>query len=216
MDPPPSYEEAMKIIERLKAHPPSAKALTAAHKHMANKAASPETGSELRAEVDKLAGAANQIDSSFQKVAVALKKVDNNDYLKKDGTPEPKLAPGWRILQTVLFFFGFLIYSLNISFNYPCRIGWISSPRRERPPRMPLPIVKVHCLQLTCETKTDRRSILAFHKFIVPLLSDKDFTYEEKLAELKAFAEVRTFITFRKTMFDVVPCLPIEIRQRSR
>lgn len=112
MDPPPTYEEAMKIIERLKANPPSAKALTAAHKHMANIAASPDTSSKLLAEVEKLAGAALQIEASFQKVALALVKVDKNDYKKKDGSPEPKLFPGWQILQTVLYFlFYFVVYS---------------------------------------------------------------------------------------------------------
>src|ERR1700733_4473028 len=98
MDPPPTYEEAMKIIEKLKANPPSALAVTAAHKVMAEKAGSSATSSKLLEEVDKLAGAAIQIDESFKKVTLALLTVDKNDYRKKDGTSEPKLAPGWKIL----------------------------------------------------------------------------------------------------------------------
>lgn len=115
MDPPPSYEEAMKIIERLKANPPSAKALTAAHKEMANVAGSPATSTALLAEVEKLAGAANQIDASFQKVTVALVTVDKNDYKRKDGSPEPKLAPGWQMLQDVLCFCFVLSFTLSAS-----------------------------------------------------------------------------------------------------
>lgn len=92
----------MKIIEKLKANPPSAKDITAAHKVMVEKAASSATSSKLLEEVDKLAGAAIQIDESFKKVTLALLTVDKNDYRKKDGSLEPKLAPGWKLLQDVL------------------------------------------------------------------------------------------------------------------
>lgn len=139
----------MKIIKKLEANPPSAKAITAAHKVMATEAASTATSDKLLEEVDKLAGAAVQIDESFKKVTVALLTVDKNDYKKKDGTPEPKLAPGWKLLQD----------------------EWNN------------------ILSTSRTTATNAATYCKrFHAFIVPMLNNKKFTYQDKIAELKQFA----------------------------
>lgn len=101
VDVPPSYEEALKLIDSLKKTPPSAEKLAHAHQAMAREAADPKTHKILMKEIRNLAGAAIQISNSFEKVRLDLLRVDKNEYKNKDGTPVAKLAPGWTILQDV-------------------------------------------------------------------------------------------------------------------
>lgn len=99
---PPSYNDALRVINHLKAHPPSAAVISNSQIAMAKEAASPATARILKKEVKQLAGAVMAIDSSFEKVRLILIGVDKNDYKNKDGTPVKRFVQGWEALQKVI------------------------------------------------------------------------------------------------------------------
>ena len=98
---PPTYEEAIKELNALKAKGISTNDLAKAHSAMAKAASSSSTQREVLAQIKELAARAIAMDRSFERIRVDLGKVDAAEYLDKNGDPIEKLQPTWAGFQHV-------------------------------------------------------------------------------------------------------------------
>jgi hypothetical protein len=63
--------------------------------------ATPETKRKLMQEVEALANSVIQLNEDFERVRVGLAKIDDHNYMDKDGKPVDKFQPTWVNYQRV-------------------------------------------------------------------------------------------------------------------
>lgn len=95
MSNPPTYEEALAQLTQLQSKPLPPSVQAVAQQAMAEKMADPQTATDLLTEVQGLSDSVIKIDAAFERVKQDLGKVDDNNYLDKNGQPIPKLQPTW-------------------------------------------------------------------------------------------------------------------------